>query len=208
MLGVILCVVAVSVPVVAYGAVPWNPYDMSRWMYLWGREYIYRTYSNLNKHIQNVEPELEKIHEWTVDGLDREIVELEIYPFEYDTNLGFDYPTPTTYYSARIGGLDRESDVYLAIKLRGNPHDYADMTVTVIDGGLYNWEVNFYKLATGLYDIYIRAPFGVEPGSYLVEVFVRVHSTSGQYSGAVSYYGTGYYVIHCTNTTWGIPLPS
>ena len=195
-LGVILCVIVTSLSAVAYGGYGWNPQSLASWMYYWGRDYIYETWGTLHYEI---EPTLDDIEEMVAEGVDAESVEVEILPIKYDTFLGFIPPTPSIYQSTSIGGSDTYSGVYMIPTLRDLAYDAAYMTATVKDGGTYDWEVEIFHVETGWYYIFVEAPEGVDAGSYMVEVYVRVWvSHLGK-----SYYGNGYYVIDCTATTNG-----
>ena len=192
-LGVIICMVAVSLSAVAYAATPWNPNDLSRWIYWWGKKYISETWWTVQWEIK---PTVDDIYEYVVDEVDQETVEIEILPIKYTTFLGFIPPTPSIYQSTSIGESDLYSGVYVMPTLKGFGYDAAYMTATVMDGGTYDWEVEVFHVDTGWYYIFVEAPDGVDAGSYMVEVYVRVNS-SGE-----DYYGTAFYVIDCTATTY------
>lgn len=193
-LGVILCVIATSFSAVAYGGWQWNPQTLANWMNYYGQTYIRETYNTLHYEI---EPTVDDIYEWVVDEVDRETVEIEILPLKYTTFLGFIPPTPSIYQSTSIGESDLYSGVYVMPTLKGSKYNAAYMTATVKDGDTYEWEVEVFHVDWGWYYIFVEAPDGVDAGSYMVEVYVRVNS-SGE-----DYYGTAFYVIDCTATTNG-----
>jgi len=192
-LGAILCVIATSLSAVAYGGQIWNPQTLASWMYYLGRDYIYQTWWNVKWEIK---PTVDDIYEYVAERVDRETVEIEILPIKYTTFLGFIPPTPSIYQSTSIGESDLYSGVYVMPTLKGSKYNAAYMTATVKDGGTYEWEVEVFHVDWGWYYIFVEAPDGVDAGSYMVEVYVRVNS-SGE-----DYYGTAFYVIDCTATTY------
>lgn len=194
-LGVIACMIATSLTAVAYGGFwGWNPQGLANWMHNYGADFIRNTYNTVQ---YNIKPTLANFYEWVKDEVDRETVEIEILPIKYTTFLGFIPPTPSIYQSTSIGESDLYSGVYVMPTLKGFGYDAAYMTATVKDGGTYEWEVEVIHVETGWYYIFVEAPDGVDAGSYMVEVYVRVNS------GGEDYYGTAFYVIDCTATTNG-----
>ena len=171
-------------------------------------------WANLTEALDDVKDEIITIDgivddiNYTVGGIestlanqtDHECLVVEIQTVERDMDLNLvgeewaDY-----FFSTNIGGSDYRSDVYVIVSFRGQRIVPTNISAEVKDGNQYTWHIFYFTIdddVDDIQDVWIYTYDAVEPGSYLVVVDVEYDDPLS----GLTYYGTGSYIIECTET--------